>query len=212
MLVDHDKLEPANIRRHAIGMDCTDKPKAEACADALRRDFPGVSITARPARVESQQLMFEAADLILDVAGEQALSEWLNHWALERTRGVRYVPTIIHGWVAGHGAAAQSFLSTDADFACYRCLQPDHGERPRFDPLRDLVEEPVGACGAIASLPYGPQAPVQAAALVAEHAAHWARGKSRPLLRTIRVDWDATVKRDPVSPKASPKCPACSVE
>lgn len=210
IMLDDDMLEPANIRRHALGMGRADEAKVEACAELLRRDFPGVSILARRARAEAQLMLVEMADLIVDVTGEQAVSEWLNDWALARRRAGEAVPTVLHGWVSGHGAAAQSFISTDADFACYRCLQPDHREPARFDPLRDPPEEPVVECGASASLPYGPQAPVQAAALVAAHAADWAAGKGRPLLRTVRVDWSATVKRDPVNPLPSPICPACA--
>lgn len=210
LLVDDDKLEPANIRRHALGMDQIDRAKAEACAKAACEHFPGASITVRTARVETQHMILDAADLVVDVTGEQALSEWMNEWALQQRRAGLAAPTILHGWVAGEGAAAQSFISSDSSFGCYRCLQPSHSERPRYDPLREPVHEPMAACGDVASLPYGPQAPVHAAALVAGHAADWASGKPRPLLRTVRVNWEATVKRDPVNPSRALNCPACA--
>lgn len=207
-LIDPDQLSRSNVRRHQLGFADLSRSKAVAVADAIGRDFP-VKINAITGNAQKHCDTLAGADLVIDATGEQEFAEWLNAWALARREAGLACPAILYVWIAGFGAAAQSFLSLDNSLACYRCLQPDHGKPARFDPLREPMPEPVGTCGEQPITPYGPAASTAAASLAASHAGDWARGRPHHLLRTTRIDWEATVKRDPKSPERAPDCPAC---
>ncbi len=209
-LIDGDVLDVFNIRRHVLGASAVGRFKAEAVAEATLRDFPGLNVFARPVFVQSQRMILEASNLVIDATGEQAVSDWLNAWHLGRAGLEALKPTLLHCWISGAGIAVQSFISTEPGYACYRCLQPDQGTRPRFDPLREPPSEPVATCGEQLMTPYGPAAPTAAAALAAQHAVEWARGHPHHLLRTVRLDWERSVRRDPSSPSMAANCPACT--
>lgn len=209
-LIDGDILDVFNIRRHALGAAAIGRFKTEAVAEATLRDFPGLNVISRPAPAQSQLMILEASDLVIDATGEQAVSDWLNAWHLGRAGREALKPTLLHCWISGAGIAVQSFISTEAGYACYRCLQPNQGARPRFDPLREPPSEPVATCGEQLMTPYGPAAPTAAAALAAQHAVDWARGHPHHLLRTVRLDWERSVRRDPSSPSIAANCPACT--
>jgi len=209
-LIDGDILDVFNIRRHALGASAIGRFKAEAVAEATLRDFPGLNVVFRPAPVQSQRMILEASDLVVDATGEQAVSDWLNAWHLGRAGREARKPTLLHCWISGAGIAVQSFISTEPGYACFRCLQPDQGSRPRFDPLREPPSEPVATCGEQLMTPYGPAAPTAAAALAAQHAVDWARGYPHHLLRTARLDWERSVRRDPSSPGIAASCSACT--
>lgn len=209
-LIDGDILDVFNIRRHALGASAIGRFKVEAVAEATLRDLPGLNVISRPTPVQSQRMILEASDLVVDATGEQAVSDWLNAWHLGRAGLDARKPTLLHCWISGAGIAVQSFISTEPGYACYRCLQPDQGTRPRFDPLRELPSEPIATCGEQLMTPYGPAAPTAAAALAAQHAVDWARGYPHHLLRTVRLDWERSVRRDPSSPGMAANCPACT--
>ena len=208
-LVDSDRLDRTNVRRHLLGLGDVLRPKAEACAEAIGRDLPGVDVRPVVAAAQSRQDLLGEVDLVIDATGEQEFGDWLNLWALRRRASSQKCPVLLFTWIAGHGWATQSFLVINGQRACLRCLQPHLSQPGRFDPLRDPVPEPVVACGDQPVTPYGPAAPMAAASLAAAHAADWALGRSPHLLRTARLDWGRTVKRDPRTPERTPQCPAC---
>lgn len=211
-LVDHDRLDMGNIRRHQLGSGDNKRAKAEALAELIGRDFPGTSVKSFTGEAQQNASIFSGADLIIDATGEHGLSEWLNGWALGRRAAGEAHPAILFAWIAGAGAAVQTFMMIAAateNHACYRCLQPDLRELARFDPLRESPAEPVQPCGGHAYTPYGPAASGMAASLGAAHASDWAENRPHPLMRTVRIDWAATVRRDPKSPERAKNCPAC---
>lgn len=208
-LIDKDILGFDNVRRHQLGLGDFLRGKATACAEMLRRDFPGVDVDPVADDVTKRSSVLSAADLVIDATGEQGVSEWLNQWALDRHAVEGSAPPLLFVWIAGLGSAVQSFLAAHDGFACYRCLRPDLLKPGRFEPLKEAPPEPVAGCGDQASASYGPAAPVAAASLAANHASDWARGHLHPRLRAVRIDWEATVKRDPKSPDRAADCPAC---
>lgn len=208
-LIDPDKIDLYNVRRHQLGLGSLNRFKAEAIAEGVVADFPGVGVMPVVDKAEHHLSLLAAADLVIDATGEQEFSDWLNLWALERRRAGLPCPDLLFSWIAGAGAATQSFMVIDDDHACYRCLQPDPLERARFDPLKEAPPEPVIACGEQPMIRYGPAASTAAASLASSHAVDWALGRAHHLLRTIRIDWNATVKRDPKSPEKAVNCPAC---
>lgn len=209
VLIDKDSLSYSNIRRHQLGMGEAILPKAQAVADAVGRDFPGIVVQPVVDDATRRVASLLEADLVIDATGEEGFSEWLNELRLSEARSGRTRPAMLFVWIAGTGQAAQAFMVQDEQFACYRCLRPDHGEPGRFNPLKSAPPAPVAGCGEQPSTPYGPAAPSAAASLALTAVSDWARGHAHPLLRTVRIDWKETVKRDPTSPQRSPRCPAC---
>jgi hypothetical protein len=209
-LIDNEKLDPRNTARHRLGVDKVGLNKAKGCKDVIDVVLPGLSVSALPLKVEQCQSRVLAADLVIDATGEQAIGDLINAWRLERSVAEDAAPAVLHTWVEGNGAAAQTYFSSDPGFGCYRCLQPDLLQAPRFRILRDDADVSVATgCGEAPFSPYGPAAPMAAAALAADHAVDWARGKPKPLLRSIRLSYDETVDRKPTNPSKSEKCPAC---
>jgi molybdopterin/thiamine biosynthesis adenylyltransferase len=211
VLIDEDTLSEPNIGRHLLGKEAADGGKAEGCKKRIDCDLPGLDVSARSTRVELERFGVTSADLVIDATGEQSVGDLLNSWMIDRDVAGERVPTLLHTWLEGYGAAAISYMSTDREFGCFRCLQPAHDQAPRYRVLRsEAPQEPIGACGETAFTPYGPAAPMMAAALSAQHASDWASGEQRPLLRVSRLDWHNTNMIKPVNPPRSPYCPACA--
>lgn len=210
-LIDSEKLADRNAARHRLGLDRVGSYKASGTKDALNQAFPRLSIQCHDRKVEQCRGEVLGADVVIDATGEQGVSEMLNAWMLEQRRAGIDGPALLHTWIEGNGAAAQSFYSTDPDFGCYRCLHPDHLKAPRFPVLRaEVVPITATGCGEAVFSPYGPAAPLAAAALAAHHVADWARGAARPLLRTLRLSYAETQERKPTNPTRSADCPACA--
>lgn len=211
-LIDPDRLTRENIRRHQLGLGDIDRYKAEACAEGISRDFPGVDVVALTDSAQRHPAVLAGADLVIDATGEQAFSEWLNAWRLERRAEDLPCATLLFVAIIGLGVAVQTFIVFDDAYACLRCLQPDLKKLGRFDPRQEREAEPVAPCGEQPFTRYGPAASTAAASLGSSHAVDWALGRPHHLLRTIRIDWEATVKRDPKSPDRAAGCPACGHE
>jgi molybdopterin/thiamine biosynthesis adenylyltransferase len=211
-LIDPDRLTRENIRRHQLGLGDINRYKAEACAEGIGRDFPGVDVVALTDSAQRHPTLLAGADLIIDATGEQAFSEWLNAWRLERRAEGLPCATLLFAAIIGCGVAVQTFMIFDDAYACLRCLQPDPKKLGRFDPRQELEAEPAASCGEQPFTRYGPAASTAAASLASSHAVDWALGSPHHLLRTIRIDWEATVKRDPKSPDKAAGCPACGHE
>jgi molybdopterin/thiamine biosynthesis adenylyltransferase len=210
VLIDDETLATQNIGRHTLGAPDVRRPKVEGCQDLIQRDLPGTDVLARKFSVQTQRPLVKQGDLLIDATGEQAVSEMLNAWMLEARAADEAFPDVLYVWIEGAGAAVQTYMGSDRAFACLRCLNPDHRERSRFSTLKDVDEAELrGSCGEAPFTPYGPSAPMMAAALAAQHSTDWASGRSRPLLRTGRLDWAKTREVKNTNPTISDRCPAC---
>ncbi|QBQ47324.1 MULTISPECIES: ThiF family adenylyltransferase [Brevundimonas] len=205
-VIDHETLSDRNIGRHRLGREYVGLPKADGCKAEIDKMFTDLNVSAVARRVQDCRVRLEAADLVVDATGEQAVGDMLNAWRLEGTTF-----HLLHVWIEGNGAAVQSYFSSDPEFGCYRCLQPDLSKEPRYPVLRPEADRTMSTgCGEASFNPYGPAAPMSAAALGIQHALGWAGGRPRPLLRTIRLDYDQTQERKPTNPTRSDACPACT--
>lgn len=212
-LVDSEDLDPTNVGRHVLGLADVGKPKVDGCARRIKEDLPNLDVVAKKLRVQGLKSTVMRSAIVIDATGEQAVGELLNAWCLEVRGAAQTPPDLFHVWIEGQGAAVQSFLSTDPKFACLRCLQPDHGKLPRYPVLRpEAPRDLLGGCGEATFTPYGPAAPMMAAALAARHIADLVTGRPRPLLRVVRLDYEHTYDVRPTNPPKSPACPACGVE
>jgi molybdopterin/thiamine biosynthesis adenylyltransferase len=210
VLIDDDTLATHNLGRHALGAADVGRPKVEGCRDQIQRDLPGAAVSARKFLVQSQRAAVMGGDLLIDATGEQGVSEMLNSWMLEARAAAAPFPDVLHVWIEGAGWAVQTFMASDPAFACLRCLKPGHDEPSRFSAVTaGATVELRGGCGEALFTPYGPAAPMMASALAVQHSADWARGHSRPLLRTGRLDWANSRDVKNTNPTISDRCPAC---
>jgi molybdopterin/thiamine biosynthesis adenylyltransferase len=209
-LVDSEQLDPRNVARHRLGSESVGHNKAVACRKAINQAIPDLNVSALPLKVENLKSQALRADLLVDATGEEAIGDLLNEWRLERASSVEASGAILHVWVVGNGAAAQTYFSSEPGYACFRCLRPNRGDPERFPVVRDNVAPILShGCGEASFSPFGPAAPMAAAALASEHSVDWALGRPKPLLRTIRLSYDQTQERKPTNPSKHERCPAC---
>ena len=212
LLVDNQSLEPGNVGRHYLGPTCIGEWKVEAVKRELLHHFAEAHIRAVRADAVSFLANLASSDLVVDATGEEALSLALNHLFVARRREGEHTPDVLHVWLFGNGAAAQALLVDRPQYACFKCLKPDHDGQRRFDPLKSgtAVVRTAAACGEAQYVAYGVAAPAMAAALALQLVLDWASGNPEPRLRTVRIEKNDTVEIKDRNPKPSDRCPACA--
>lgn len=210
VLVDPDTMSPGNVGRHWLGPGQVGQFKADACRDELKAMFPDSDIQSISGSILNRQGILAGADLVIDATGEEALSLALNDILVrKRPSG----PTAIHVWLIGNGAAAQSLLvrHDGSGGCCLKCLRTGPTASRPFWPLPEGEEtNPVpAACGEAAFVPYGVAAPAIAAAMALKAGLGWFRNADEPSMRTIRVEFGATVEVPDTTPAPTAGCPAC---
>ena len=212
LLVDNQSFEPGNVGRHYLGTARIGEWKAEAVKQELQLQFAEAHIRAVRADAEGMIASLASYDLVVDATGEEALSLALNHGFVARRREEERAPDVIHVWLFGNGAAGQALLVDGPQFACFKCLKPDHDGQWRFNPLKSgtTVEQTAAACGEAQYIAYGVAAPVMAAALGLQLVLDWNGGDPGPRLRTVRVEKKATVEVKDRNPQPSDRCAACA--
>jgi molybdopterin/thiamine biosynthesis adenylyltransferase len=209
VLVDQDTLRTANLGRHLLGVPYLDVNKAEGCRDYLLQQLPMLRVEAEAGDVLTMSTNFGRFDLIIDATGEEALSIALND-RIVRMRP--QAPPVLFVWLLGNGAAAQSLLTGEAEWACFKCLKPELAGPGRFRTLRDDVEVVVErnlSCSDPLYVPFPVTRSVSAAALACQHALDWANGSMthRFCSRTLDARRAHTVKD--ANPASVKECPAC---
>ena len=212
MLVDNQQLEPGNVGRHYLGVANVGESKAAALKRELQRQFPEASVSAEGADAERLLATFAGYQLVVDSTGEEALSLAINHELVKRRSEGRQTADVIHVWLFGNGAAGQALLVDRSEFACFKCLKPDHNGKWRFNPLKSetAIQQTAAACGEAQYVAYGVAAPAMAAALGLQLVLDWNVGKPGPRLRTVRVEKKNTVEIKDKNPEPSGRCPACA--
>ncbi|MBS1092962.1 ThiF family adenylyltransferase [Gluconobacter sp. Dm-74] len=210
ILVDPDTMSPGNIGRHWLGPGQVGQFKADACRDELKAMFPSSNIRSIAESILDRKSVLAKADLVIDATGEEALSLALNE-ILVRKRPLG--PAAIHVWLIGNGAAAQCLLvrHNSLEGCCLKCIRTSPAASSPYWPLVVGEEtQPVAAtCGEAAFVPYGVAAPAIAAAMALKACLDWSRNASEPNMRTIRVEFGATVEVPDTTPKPIFDCPAC---
>lgn len=212
LVIDPDTLRPANLGRHALGVNAVGKNKADAMADELRRFHPSLDVTSVPASVLGCLDQIARYDLVVDATGHNPLALRLNAEALERRRRGRPFPPILHAAIHGNGLAVQTILVDDSAHACLKCLRPVHGQ-VSADPIKKGVQTDlaIADCGDGAHIPYAAAAPTMAAALTMLAVAEWAAdpAKPGPRVRSRRLDLERTQTLKDRSWGPDPHCSAC---
>jgi molybdopterin/thiamine biosynthesis adenylyltransferase len=208
-LVDLEKLSTANLGRHLLGVPYVDRNKAEACAEFLNQQLPGMAIDAHACDVRKLPKSLDKYDLVVDATGEEGLSLALNQLAVDRR------PTTaphLFVWLLGNGAMAQCLLTGEPDKACLKCLKPELSAEPRFRGLRPGITVELGtghACSDPQFIPFPVSRSVAAAALACDQVLDWANGTLGHRFRSLRIDQDLAFDIAWNSPAPSEVCPAC---
>ncbi|MFC4349602.1 ThiF family adenylyltransferase [Kordiimonas lipolytica] len=208
-LVDNQLHEPGNIGRHLLGHTALGISKSVALAKLLQGTYPGKNIQAVDRNAAEVFNGLGGYDLIIDATGDSTFSNGLN---LFRKSQDQY-PPVLFVWLEGLGAATQALLTLDNELACYRCLEPDFGERPRYSPLKAHKETyfESATCSDGAYIPYSVASSVMAAGLALEMMLDWAAGRPGKSLRTRLVDTDPQITKTvkDTSPSKHIRCPVC---
>ena len=121
ILVDHDRLEVANIMRHALGLPDVGRFKTLAMADHLRNKNPFLNTTTAEIKIDWDNIEFlrglvREADLVICATGDQISKRILNILCLQENTVL-----IIAG--AFRRAYGGSILRvTPGESLCYQCL------------------------------------------------------------------------------------------
>lgn len=212
LLVDNQSLEPGNVGRHYLGAAEIGEDKADAMKRELIRKFAEAKIRTEIADAKRILPQLTGYDLIVDATGEEALSMSINHFFVARRSEGRRNPDLVYVRLFGNGAAAQALLVDDPQFACFKCLKPNHEGQWRFDPLKQgtSVTRTAAACGESQYIAYGVAAPAMAAALGLQLTLDWSSGSPAPRLRTVRIEKRETVEVKDKNPRRLERCPACA--
>lgn len=211
LLIDNQPLEPGNVGRHYLGTPSIGEQKVDALKQELLRQYPDSNILPRATNATNFLDPLAGYDLVLDATGEEALSVSINHHFVTRRLGHKQAPAVVHVYLYGNGAAAQALLVDGLEFACFKCLKPDHGGQWRFSPMKPntpTIQTPA-ACGEAQFTAYGVAAPAMAAAMALQVSLDWNSGKPAPRLRTMRFEKEETIEVADKNPSPFPRCPAC---
>ncbi len=211
LLLDNQRLEPGNIGRHVLGSIKIGEYKADGLKHELQHQFPDAHVRAIHSDAASSLAMLADYDLVIDATGEEALSNTINHYFVS-LRSTEKAPDVLHISLYGNGLAAQALLVDGNQYACLKCLKPDHRGDERYSPLKPGIAavHSAAACGEAQYVAYGIAAPVMAAALVIQLTLDWNAGNPGPRMRTIRVEKKDTREITDKNPERSERCPACA--
>lgn len=189
-----------------LGYPALFKPKAEALAAELKRQFPLATVRPLVSNVRDLNDLFKA-DLVIDATGDEAVSEMINARRLQTDLDT----PVLHLRIRGNGECVQSFWAQGRSLGCFRCLlhagHKNYREE-RYPVLKGETLRKQLGCGGFT--PYAVSAPMAAASLCLEVVVDWLQsGRPSPRFRT-RATANANVfavKNQDVA--RLPSCPAC---
>lgn len=171
VMIDYDVLEPPNLNRHRLGAKALGEPKAEAMAEQIRGDLPGicdargVSADFTKLTVHEQLEFVQAADIVVAATDDPSCQLQINLVCLQAEK-----PAVYPGvWVQGDVEAAEvgeiQWVLPGRHTPCYQCAtiwrqqrgggnaEPRHGTRAALQVLVNATIEVVGALLEPASSP-----------------------------------------------------------
>jgi sulfur-carrier protein adenylyltransferase/sulfurtransferase len=167
ILVDPQRLEAANVGRHALGIDSVGGFKATELAKEQRRRFPHIrdveahELTWQELYEKSPRL-FETSNLIVSCLGEWAGDGQLGEWQVNK----KDAPPVVYGWLDERGVAAHALALAGQSPTLSSVLDPDGQLRTaetEWEGDNLIKAEP--ACGTLFQ-PYGAIDVAHAEALV----------------------------------------------
>jgi len=203
VLVDTDVMSSGNIGRHRLGFNSLYKNKAVALAAEIVLSMPSANVIGQ--KVDAREMNLEPFDIIINVTGDQALSDELSVKVNQNT----FTP-ILHCWIEGPGIGVRSMLQDAHGKACYRCLC--NADRKPLYPAT-TKQYPIQMAGQGCEslyVPFPASVSVFAAALASEHLLDWVNGHPEPRLRTIIINQEYQSEHLNENPTKQSQCPACA--
>lgn len=205
-LIDTDELSVGNIGRHILGFGDIGIAKTKGIKNLLEKNYPRINISISEPN-EKLENTIRNFDLVIDATGNPGLSNYLNELKLKEL----IKSPILFAWVAGTGCGSQAYLFSDKAHACLRCLEYDlpgsNGSIMRRD-YKVEFKNSAGSCGDWL-VPFSAPAAIHAAALAADLATGWSKGKPHPRFRSITIDYIGGKTVKPTSPLANTGCKTC---
>ena len=119
-LVDFDTLCWANVGRHALGGAASGQKKSTKLAEALRRDYPHLSIAGFDSDIEGAVYgdvpRLTGNDLILSATGNWAAESLLNEWHWKSS----FDSPVVYGWTEDHAVSGSAVVVAPRS-SCLAC-------------------------------------------------------------------------------------------
>lgn len=172
VLIDHEILEPANVGRHALGMNYVGQNKVSSLANEIECRFPHVHsvepLVSRWSELSERELdTIGQSDLVISCVGDFAVESEINRWQIARGGE----PKIIYGWLDEYGTASHA-LGVFSVTPCFNCVIGPNGcmREPESNwPASKTGLQTEPACGTLFQ-PFGPLAVSVAERLVVQAA------------------------------------------
>jgi molybdopterin/thiamine biosynthesis adenylyltransferase len=208
MLTDSDSLSVGNIGRHVLGFGDLGRKKTSGLLESLRERYPRIN-TLEVSDKEVIRASMHGVDLVVDATGNQGLSLYLSELKVRN----KFSAPIVFAWVVGAGCGAQAYLFAGEKDACINCL--DYGIAGGASSVMRkgyemTLKNSAGSCGDWL-VPFSATAAIHAAALAADLAVGWAKGKPNPRLRSITLDYENGKVVKPISPTPNLRCQICAL-
>lgn len=170
-LIDPEKLVPANVGRHPLGVSEIGQFKALALSHRIGSGYPHIQHVEGHVRrweelAESGQELFDDADVIISTVGSWSSEAALNAWRHDRHNN----SSMLFGWTEPHAVAGHA-VGLVGVRGCLACGLSSVGE-----PHLRVSDWPIGtglrnepACG-VTFQPYGPVAAAHIIAMITEAA------------------------------------------
>lgn len=151
-LFDHEKIEPANVARHACDLRDVGRKKVDAVADLIVRRNPEASATTHDVNVLSEggiaalARVLEDSDIVLVATGDRESAGLVNRLSLDT--GARAVYASVMAGARG----GELFRVVPGETPCYECVQRYKANDPRWKAAaeydeRTRIETPRDGCG-----------------------------------------------------------------
>ena len=191
VISDFDRVETSNLQRQIIHRHgSVGEPKALSAAATLRDINPDCEIVALDYALEEAELrdQVQSADVVLDCSDNFETRFLLNRVCFETG-----TPLVSGAAIRTDGQIA-TFLPTEPQSPCYRCLHPQDLSQVETCALEGILAPVVGVIGTL-------QAQQALLVLTGQHA---------PLVGTLLLFDGRGMEWHRISVPRNPQCPACA--
>jgi molybdopterin/thiamine biosynthesis adenylyltransferase len=191
VLLDPDRVEVSNLHRQPLyGSAAIGRPKVEAAAATLQREFPRLRIEAHAERLDEHNLPahFARADFVIDATDGATAKFLINDGA------VRCRTPFSHAGIIGF--LGQTLTVRPGLTTCYRCLFPEPPSEAEVVSCRDA-----GVVGPLAGI---------IGTIQAGEAIKHLTGRGEPLTDLLLTIDARTGRWRRVRLARNPRCPVCA--
>jgi molybdopterin/thiamine biosynthesis adenylyltransferase len=150
ILIDNDKIEAANVVRHAADLRYLGQPKVEAVADLIKQRNPEANVKTIVGRIEDHLDAMPEMDVVVAGVDKEGPKYTINEAC------IKYHKTAVYAGVYERGEGGDVCVIYHDEGPCYACWA-EHLREGLSDPTPDGVEEldygMIGPDGTLAAEP-----------------------------------------------------------